>query len=256
MRFELMLPHQIRTAIAENWPVVLPLGVLEHHGEHLGAGMDTLAVIKCLDRLEAEINLVILPPFYYGAASHAVAAPEGSGTVHVDAGVLNPFAQALFTGLLRSGFRNIHAVIHHQTENFVAGMPTDLAFKFGARQAVFAFLEKERGEGWWGNEAMADYYAKHAAGADPFNWIKVHPLMTPEITAWYPFDHAGIGETSLLMALCPEAVDMTRLTEASWYTRTARQATAELGQRAVDAILVHLRSALGGGDLSSRPGGQ
>mgnify|MGYP007013293093 CR=1 FL=1 len=28
MRYELMLPHQIRRAIDERWPVVLPLGVL------------------------------------------------------------------------------------------------------------------------------------------------------------------------------------------------------------------------------------
>lgn len=44
MRYELMLPHQIRTAIDENWPVILPLGVLEYHGEHLAVGMDTLVV--------------------------------------------------------------------------------------------------------------------------------------------------------------------------------------------------------------------
>ena len=29
MRYEMMLPHQIRTAIDGNWPVVLPLGVPE-----------------------------------------------------------------------------------------------------------------------------------------------------------------------------------------------------------------------------------
>ena len=34
MRYEMMLPHQIRAAIAANTPVVLPLGVLEYHGEH------------------------------------------------------------------------------------------------------------------------------------------------------------------------------------------------------------------------------
>ncbi len=32
MRFELMFPDQIRKAIKEHWPVVLPLGVLEYHG--------------------------------------------------------------------------------------------------------------------------------------------------------------------------------------------------------------------------------
>jgi len=31
MRYELMLPHQLREAIDKNWPVILPLGVLEYH---------------------------------------------------------------------------------------------------------------------------------------------------------------------------------------------------------------------------------
>jgi hypothetical protein len=44
-------------------------------------------------------------------------------------------------------------------------MPTDLAFRFGARQAIFAFLEKTRGEGWWGDGKMADYYASSQAAA-------------------------------------------------------------------------------------------
>ena len=152
MRYELMLPHQIRDAIAKKRPVVLPLGVLEYHGEHMAVGMDTLAVTKILDILESEMDIVILPPFYYGAASYAVEPPEGNGSLHVDAAKLFPFAQEMFRGLLRIGFRNIHVVVHHQTENFATGMPTDLAFKFAARQATFAFLEKERGEGWWGDE--------------------------------------------------------------------------------------------------------
>src|SRR5215472_2230943 len=103
MRYELMLPDQIRTAIDERWPVVLPLGVLEYHGEHMAVGMDTLAVIRILDRLEREMSLVILPPFYYGAASYAVEPPERNGTLHVDAEALLPFAKSLFQGLLRIG---------------------------------------------------------------------------------------------------------------------------------------------------------
>ena len=114
MRYELMRPHQIRDFIARDLPIVLPLGVLEYHGPHLGVGLDTLVVTRMLERLEAEAEL-------------------------------------------RIGFRNIHFVVHHQTENFAAGMPTDLAFKFGARQAIFAFLEETRGQGWWGRSEMADY---------------------------------------------------------------------------------------------------
>ncbi|SEF06775.1 creatinine amidohydrolase [Rhizobiales bacterium GAS188] len=241
----MMLPHQIRTAIDERWPVVLPLGVLEYHGEHMAVGMDTLAVVKILEILEGEMNLVILPPFHYGAASYAVEPPERNGSLQVDAQVLLPFAQEMFGGLLRIGFRNIHVIIHHQTENFAAGMPTDLAFKLAARQAIFAILEKERGEGWWGSEKMADYYAQQSSGDDPFNWIKAHPLMTSEAMAGYPFDHAGQGETSLLMALCPEGVDLARLSDKTWYTRSAREASAELGRRGRDLILARLRKVLG-----------
>lgn len=38
MRFELMLPYQIRDAIVKNIPVVLPIGVMEYHGEHMAVG--------------------------------------------------------------------------------------------------------------------------------------------------------------------------------------------------------------------------
>lgn len=245
MRYELMLPHQIRKAIAEHWPVVLPLGVLEYHGEHMGVGMDTLAVIKTLELIEPEMDIVILPSFYYGAASYAVAPPEGTGSVQVGGNVLAPFGEALFYSLLRVGFRNIHAIIHHQTENFAAGMPTDLAFKSAGRQAIFRFLERESGESWWGDEKMAAYYAEHEAGRNPFNWIQVHPLMTPEILAQFPFDHAGQGETSLMLALCPEAVDMKKLSDnTGWYTATAKDASAELGNRGVKLIVDRLRTIL------------
>src|SRR5665213_3239653 len=218
LRYELMLPHQIRSAIKDRRPVVLPLGVLEYHGEHMAVGMDTLAVVKILHIIEKERDLVILPPFYYGAASYAVEPPEGNGSVQVGGDRLFPFAEALFTSLLRIGFRNIHFFIHHQTENFTAGMPTDLAFKLAARQAIFAFLEAERGEGWWGAKSMADYYEQQSTGDDPLNWIKAHPLMLPSAMDGYPFDHAGQGETSLLMALLPEGVDTSRISEDEWYS--------------------------------------
>jgi len=247
MRYELMLPRQIRQAIEEGWPVVLPVGVLEYHGEHLIIGVDTLLVVRALEALEEELNLVLLPPFTYGAASHVVEPPENRGTVHVRADHLAPLAKDLFGGLLRVGFRNIHFIIHHQTENFAAGMPTDLAFKLAARQAVFDFLERERGEGWWGQNRMADYYTKHEKGQNPFNWIQGHPLLDATALREFPFDHGGEGEASLMMALCPEGVDMHGLSDQKWYMRSARAASLDLGERGKALILKHLRAALTGG---------
>jgi creatinine amidohydrolase len=209
--------------------------------------MDTLVVVRILDLLEREMDLVVLPPFYYGAASYGVAGPDRNGTVQVDSPGLLPFARALFQGLLRVGFRNIHGVIHHQSENFAAGMPTDLAFKLAAREVIFEALRAERGEGWWGDSSMADYYTRHEQGDNPFNWIRFHPLMDAETQQAYTFDHAGIGETSLMMSLCPEGVDMDHFSEDAWYSRTAKDATAEYGDTAKKRILTHLRSALTGG---------
>jgi len=138
--------------------VVLPLGVQEYHGDHLAVGMDTSAVTRTIVRLDQEMDLVVvLPPFYYGAGSYVVEPPERKGTVQVESENLIPFARDLFRSLLRIGFRNIHFFVHHQTENFRQGMPTDLAFRMAARQATFEFMEKERGEGWWGENSMASY---------------------------------------------------------------------------------------------------
>ena len=245
MRFELMLPYQIKEAITKNTPIVLPIGVMEYHGEHMAVGMDTLAVTKILDRLETQMEVVILPPFSYGAASYAVAAPEGTGTLHIDAAVLAPLAEQIFNGLLRVGFRNIHGIIHHQTENFSSGMPTDLAFKIGARQAIFKFLERTEGEAWWGAQGMSDYYDRHQVGNDPFNWIKLHPLMDSEIIKNYIFDHAGEGETSLLMALAPNAVEIARVSQNNtWYTKSAKKSSAKKGELATLQILKSLMERL------------
>ena len=242
MRFERMRPDQLQAAIAANTPFVLPIGVMEYHGRHLPAGVDLIAVTGVLERLGDAI--VILPPFAYGAASHAVAGPEGTGTLHVDAGAVLPFAESLFTALLRGGFRNVHGVIHHQTENFHQGMPTDLTFRLAARNAIFRHLEATRGAGWWGAGEMQDYYRQHADGTDPFAWIRIHPLFPAG--ADFPFDHAGEGETALMQALAPETVAMARAGEGGhWFTETAVSATPEAGARGVDLALAHLRGLFG-----------
>lgn len=240
--FARLRPEQLQAAIAADTPVVLPIGVLEYHGQHLPAGVDLLAVTEVLRRLGEAI--VILPPFAYGAASHAVAGPEGTGTLHIDAGAILPLAEAVFMALLRAGFRNIHGVIHHQTEGFDQGMPTDLAFRLAGRNAIMRHLEQTRGPGWWGERAMQDYYADQARGADPFSWIRIHPLF-PKGAA-YPFDHAGKGETALMQALVPDTVDLGRAGMGGhWYTGDAGEATREMGERGVEIALAHLRQVLG-----------
>jgi creatinine amidohydrolase len=245
MRYEMMYPDQIREAIDNNTPVVLALGVLEYHSEHMPPGVDTLLPIRALELLEKEMPLVIMPPFYYGAGTYAVEAPERNGGIHVDSQVLQLFARQLFYNLLRIGFRNIYVFVHHQSENFVNGMPTDLSFKLAARQEIFAFIEREQGDGWWGDISSASYYDDHATGDDPFNWIHICPFMSAEAQAKFPIDHAGEQETSLMMAFCPEGVDMARFTDKKWYSQGARKASLDYGNRAKEIILRDMKKIMG-----------
>jgi creatinine amidohydrolase/Fe(II)-dependent formamide hydrolase-like protein len=145
--------------------------------------------------------------------------------------------------LLRTGFRDIPVVIHHQTENSAAGVPTDPAFKFAAREAIFAILAKGRGGGWRGSKKMANCYAQRSMGDDPFNWIKTHPLLLPAEMDGFPFDSAGQGEKSLVMRLYAEAMDLSRLCDGKWYARSAREASREVGARGRESLLKRPREA-------------
>lgn len=244
MKYEMMYPDQIRKAIDKNTPVVMALGVLEYHGEHMSPGVDTLLIIRALELIEKEVPIVILPPFYYGSSSFAVEPPERTGSINITPKVLYPFAGEMVYNLLRIGFRNIHIFVHHQSENFKKGMPTDLSFKLAARQEVFSFLNDERGEGWWGKKTSADYYSDHQSGEDPFNWVNIHSFLSEKAKQEFPIDHAGKQETSLMMALCPEAVDMERFDKEKWYCQSAESASLEYGNRAKSIILKDLKEKL------------
>lgn len=149
MHYYEMSPGEIREAIARKVPAILPIGTLEYHSEHLPVGVDGMVAEGIAARLEKRHpEIVILPMFYYGTSSYAVAGPEnGQGTISIDSMNVCRFAEDLFTNLLEIGLRNIHGLIYHQTENFAQGMPTDLAFRFAGRRAIFAFLERTMGRG-------------------------------------------------------------------------------------------------------------
>ena len=96
-----------------------------------------------------------------------------------------------------------------------------------------------------GAQDMNDYYTQHQSGNDPFNWIKLHPLMDEAIIKNYIFDHAGEGETSLLMALAPEGVEIARVAENNtWYTKSAFNSSTDRGEEVTAKIIERLMQRL------------
>ena len=231
MLYQEMAPFQIRKAIEENVPVVLSIGTLEYHSEHLPLGVDTMVVDGCLKRVEKRHpEMILLPTFYYGVSSFAVKGPEnGNGTVSIDSMNVCKLAEDLFSNLLETGFRNIHGFVYHQGENFFQGMPTDLAFRVAGRRAIFAFLERTRGRGWWGNAEMKNYYEDN----NVFDWIRIHPVAAG-VSEKYPGGHADIVETSAIMDLHPHLVHMDHHNPADWYAESALKATAQYGKNYMD----------------------
>ena len=237
------MPRELEQIRSKNTPIVMVGGTVEYHGAHCAIGCDTLIAEGLISRLEKTREIIVAPSIWYSPSSYAVAGKE-SGTVHIEEDAFESYVYYIFKSLLYSGFRNIYVVIHHQfeMENL---MPMTLCYMKAAKKAIMRYLEKTRGEGWWGSEEYSNYYASLGELSNPFEWIKVIPTMTAEVQKQTGYDHAGEYETSLLMALYPESVDLTRVDEIKhWYTKEAARANTALGERMAQLSLSYLNERI------------
>ena len=59
------------------------------------------------------------------------------------------------------------------------------------------------------------------------------------------YDHAGKFESSILMSLYPDSVDLSRIDDKKhWFTESAREANKELGDQMVKDSLAYLLKAI------------
>ena len=124
-------------------------------------------------------------------------------------------------------------------------MPMTLCYRLAAKRATMDYLEATKGQGWWGSENYANYYEELEGDNNPFSWIKVIPTMSTAVQNATGYDHAGEFECSLLMALYPEAVDLSRLGDrAHWFTKSSARANAELGEKMAALSLEYLKDAI------------
>ncbi|MBQ8508551.1 MAG: creatininase family protein [Clostridia bacterium] len=230
MELNHIFPREIAAGRENNIPLVIVGGTVEYHGPHCSLGCDTLIAEGLVKRIAERRELIHAPSICYSPASWAVGG-ETTGTVHVEENVFEEYVYHVFMSLLSAGNRNIVVVIHHQFEQ-ESLMPMTLCYLKAARRAEMAYLEKTRGQGWWGDESYSDYYENLGGAGDPFSWIKVIPAMSREAQNATGYDHAGKYECSLLMALYPDAVKLERLGDVKhWFTASAAEANAELGER-------------------------
>jgi creatinine amidohydrolase/Fe(II)-dependent formamide hydrolase-like protein len=221
-----LLPHQLKQAIDEARPLLVPTGCIEYHGPHMALGLDTILVEELLGRVAKRTSCVVAPPFWYGPTGYAVTGPE-RGTMDVSTERFGRYVKDVLTSFWDVGFGWIIVGVHHQQLDG----PESLAIRQAAAEITFEKTHAERGHAWWGKAPLTP-------DDRVFERIQIWPSVLPEAAQQgvVMADHAGYYETSLLMAARPDLVEMDRLgMGAPWYTTTpeskAREASAEAGER-------------------------
>jgi creatinine amidohydrolase len=224
--YQEMLPHEL-DAMLRSAPVAYwPLGTLEYHGPHLAIGNDAIKAEGILERACARTGGVLVPTLYWGIGGGHKAYPT---SIIVQDEVLSALLDDVLAGLVRVGFRVFVLLTGHYPGEQV--------------QAVKGAAERLK--------------QQHPE-------VKVWAL--PEYEA-FPrerrADHAARWETSILMHLRPDLVEISRLLgagapDAPDATRSleemnaegplhgllgqnpARYATSQAGQETVEGIVENL----------------
>lgn len=242
VQYERLRPEQIRER-REAWPVLyIPLGTLEWHGFHNPVGLDALKIHQlCIRCAEAGGGLVF-PPLWYGEARE-------EGLIDSTPGFREGVAKAmgLPSGNFVEGYmRRSPAETFSAYQNLllhILNQGQSLGFKVlvlacghyplidHARAAASIYHQQRRLGDGYGKEGKAIPWA--------FTGYELVKDLYPDAG-----DHAGFWETSLLMALDSEGVDLSVLPEDKNETllavethRPVQEASAEYGEEAIGRIV-------------------
>jgi len=221
--YEELLPHEFEERLARCPVGYLPLGTLEWHGQQNALGADFLQARGLFRRAAKRFGGIVLPPIWVGpdriASRDAGPSLIGMDTAKTTApnrqlpGSLYWAPKGLFLMLIE----NILAQAKR------AGFKCIAADGHGPSRTAWA----EMADAW---EKQFHLKLISAKRDFPDTW----PTQT---------DHAGRNETSIMMALAPELVDLTRLpaNREQWPQgvngEDPRDASAAHGEELIEAAL-------------------
>jgi len=210
VRLESLRPREIEEARAACSTVFLPLGTIEWHGVHNVVGVDAVKAHALCVRAAQRGGGVVSPPLYGGVGGmnepHTfIMDPEDD----VFSRLLRPWLEQLCREMARDGFKAIIILTGH----------------YGAAQQIVVREAAVR---------MSRALAIPVLGT-PEYWLA--------LDEGYMGDHAAWGETSLMMHLFPETVDLTRLGDPPYKGiagRDPKESSALDGRRLTDTIVSRL----------------
>ena len=175
-------------------PVLLAVGATEQHGHHMPLGVDAYLPMAVAVGVAKEVGAIVAPVVSYGFKSQPKmgGGPAFPGTTSLDAGTLIATVRDILRDLVRHGARRI-AVINGHYEN---QMFTIEAIELARRDAAALGI---------GDVTIfrCEYW--------DFTRASVLAKLFPHGFPGYALEHAAILETSMMLHLRPDLVDVSKL---------------------------------------------
>lgn len=174
-------------------PILIPIGSMEQHGHHMPLHVDVLLPTEFSRRVALQIGGLVAPPFAYGYKSQQKCGGGNHmpGTVSLDGMTLVHQLRDVIKEFARHGGRNFAIVNGHYENSWFITEAVDLALRElrwdGIKNVKVVVLS------YW------DFVTESAIA-------KLYPDGFP---GW-AVEHGGVLETSLMLALYPELVDLGR----------------------------------------------
>lgn len=213
--YEQMFPHEFKSAIERTSVAFLPLGSLEYHGYHNVLGLDSLKVWKICQLVAKKVGGVVFPPLYLGLDGYPDLdlkkyPNKQFDCYHLDRNLYKQVLENYFKRMARIGFKTIFVLAGHYPNAEVT---------------------------------------QEAAAAFNTNEVKIIVAKEPDFIIGAEGDHAGKWETSIMMYLFPELVDLKLMSSKHDRLRAVVgedpfESSVDFGKEVVDKIVSGIAASL------------
>lgn len=193
----------IESAIKNGMGIILPVGSTEQHGYHLPVSTDTIIAVESAIAVAEEANMIVAPPVAYGCKSRPLSGGgEGfSGTISVKGTVFIHLLVDILEELIADGFKKI-VLFNGHMEN--------AAFIYEAAFEAYKNVQRP--------DTKILVFDMLVNG---FSEQTMDAVFGDDFAGW-GLEHASIYETSVMLHLKPELVNMDAAVddcpeEVCWY---------------------------------------
>ncbi|MDH4123747.1 MAG: creatininase family protein [Thermoplasmata archaeon] len=221
-----MTREAFASKMKEDPVVILPIGCMEEHGDHLPIGTDTYEIEFVVDRISEKLNVIVLPTINYGNCSSTYNFP---GTISISFDTLRALIKEILAEIIRHGAKKILVISGHAGNNHIAAIRMAVQETVSAHPKIKFMVLSDY-------DLVPEYKGGH-------------------IPSWD--GHAGKAETSRMLNIRPDISSKGKISTRpkrkefmiipdpeklfpSGISGDPRHASAELGKRIDDFVLRRL----------------